>query len=597
MRTMAKKSSATAGIRPSTPTMNKLHPVLVDLGLHQSPPKTQKKTGQGDGKGEKRVTALAVLQKLLQSNVVSEQAVRDAHQAATNANSNDSNQQTAKSSDSKTTQDSIDPATKPTATLPSYRTRHIALQFYYDGSNYSGLAENVGIPTDQSVERQLMAALIKARLIESRETSGYSRCGRTDRGVSAVGQVVAFQLKSAFSQQASWDEAGTDLVETKDLVDNSRDTLTVWAPSRKKRFEQKTLSEYAFDRILNNLLPPDIRILGWSPVTADFSARFSCTTRTYRYFFVRRHLDLAKMNEALQLMVGSHDFRNFCKLDVEKVYNFERRIHAAKIVITPPTGSDNGDDDDGGCGAIAADKQVCYFQILGQAFLWHQIRCIASILFLVGQGLEPPSIVTQLLDVETHPGKPSYNLAPERPLVLHHCGYRQLEMFGYSVPNLWHLYCHFEQQREDLVLAAARIQNCMNRLNDLPMDLFDLTTFVVSKLKMRQKKKGGSDHGTGSTQDMGHPFEQDKSVLWGNAMPWMKERFSLIPDPHGAKDAVHVPLLQRAMGTTYEEKVASVQNSSGKRRVRYESNTKKKKTKEEDQAFYDHMSRQGSSGA
>ena len=42
-----------------------------------------------------------------------------------------------------------------------------------------------------------------------------------------------------------------------------------------------------------------------------------------------------------------------------------------------------------------------------------QVRCIAAVLIMVGQGLEPPSVVAQLLDVDRHPAKPQYNMAPE----------------------------------------------------------------------------------------------------------------------------------------------------------------------------------------
>ena len=31
--------------------------------------------------------------------------------------------------------------------------------------------------------------------------------------------------------------------------------------------------------------------------------------------------------------------------------------------------------------------------------LWHQVRCIASILFLVGLGREPPGVVAHMLDL------------------------------------------------------------------------------------------------------------------------------------------------------------------------------------------------------
>ena len=204
--------------------------------------------------------------------------------------------------------------------------------------------------------------------------------------------------------------------------------------------------QYPFAKILNNLLPPAIRVLGWCPVSTDFSARFSASDRTYRYFFRLGQMSPDRLRMGLNLLIGKHDFRNFCKMDVEKVYNFERLIRSAELV--------------------ELSNDICYFQIVGQAFLWHQIRCIASILFFVGRGLESPSVISDLLNVERHPGKPSYSLASEYPLVLHDCGYPNLQV-GYSVQNLWTVSCQLEKQYEEVALAAAVSSNlyisfCLN---------------------------------------------------------------------------------------------------------------------------------------
>jgi len=43
--------------------------------------------------------------------------------------------------------------------------------------------------TEKTIEAALFQALLKTRLIESRATSNYHRCGRTDKGVSALSQV------------------------------------------------------------------------------------------------------------------------------------------------------------------------------------------------------------------------------------------------------------------------------------------------------------------------------------------------------------------------------------------------------------------------
>ena len=38
--------------------------------------------------------------------------------------------------------------------------------------------------------------------------------------------------------------------------------------------------------------------------------------------------------------------------------------------------------------------------IKGTAFLWHQVRLMMQVLFMIGKGAEQPSIIDQLFDVE-----------------------------------------------------------------------------------------------------------------------------------------------------------------------------------------------------
>ena len=44
--------------------------------------------------------------------------------------------------------------------------------------------------------------------------------------------------------------------------------------------------------MLNKNLPDDIQVLGWADVPQDFSARFSCKSRTYKYFFPQANMNL-----------------------------------------------------------------------------------------------------------------------------------------------------------------------------------------------------------------------------------------------------------------------------------------------------------------
>jgi tRNA pseudouridine38/39 synthase len=65
--------------------------------------------------------------------------------------------------------------------------------------------------------------------------------------------------------------------------------------------------------------------------------------------------------------------------------------------------------------------QVYTFTIHGSAFLWHQVRHMVSIIFLIGQGFEKPSLMKELLDVNANPRRPTYEMASDAPLVLWDC--------------------------------------------------------------------------------------------------------------------------------------------------------------------------------
>ena len=72
-------------------------------------------------------------------------------------------------------------------------------------------------------------------------------------------------------------------------------------------------AEIRYARVLNRVLPPDIRFWGWAPVERDFDARFGALYRRYKYYFCSEGMDLVKMHAAAEKFVGWHDFRNFCK--------------------------------------------------------------------------------------------------------------------------------------------------------------------------------------------------------------------------------------------------------------------------------------------
>jgi len=535
-------------------------------------------------------------------------------------------------------------------------TRHIALLWHYDGSTYSGLAENIDCSIDNSVEKHLFAALLKTCLVSSadRKECHYSRCGRTDKGVSAFGQLCALRVRSAFPigahvrNQTSCDLDPSDstnelmLMQEFHLPKNSIDEVDCFVSPKEtqkiihnedsmtgtanvseatrteidaKSLIPKKLNELKYDLILNGVLPPSIRILGWCPVSDDFSARFSAVHRTYRYFFVRRNLNLHLMQLALNKMIGRHDFRNLCKINLEEVDNFERVILHGTIVKSQPWEDHAGSLYDNGSSLSNEDtymkngeenpsfrRQLCHVQITGQAFLWHQIRHIMAVLFMVGNGLETPSVIDELLDIHKNPGKPSYFMAPDLPLVLHSCGYNNLTI-GRSVRNLWNVSCDLETKWGDLALASERVRNGLDSLRtEAFVRTDDLVAFINNYIDEKGKKSKRSnkidDMKNITLEELGQ-LSNNLFICWGEALNLIQRFCGVQPSPQTSKPCLHIPLMERSRGSTYDEKVESILTPSThekRRRERFEENImRKKKNTEEDAHFFDQKIRQGGS--
>ncbi|OXV08448.1 hypothetical protein Egran_03789 [Elaphomyces granulatus] len=394
-------------------------------------------------------------------------------------------------------------AKRPRELDPSkYHTRFIALKFAYLGQRYNGFEHTNGNITPlPTIEEELWKALQKTRLIfpstpvsmdELRESGprrkrpcsinwegcNYSKCGRTDRGVSAFGQVIGIKVRSArpkttvdnnhSPKEGRLQDTATTLVNTCEgqILEDQHippilDASGLEDSSTVQGWDDVT-DELPYIHILNNVLPKDIRVLAWCPhPPPDFDARFSCRERQYRYFFTQPAfsptpgplgfirgplrtkyregwLDIDAMREGAKYFEGTHDFRNFCKVDTSKqINNFERIIYYADIELVDPKTHPLGYVTHPGFRALECDGEVPYsevssncgsavpqiytFSIHGSAFLWHQVRHMVAILLLVGQGFEPPSIIPELLNVSKNPRKPMYEMASDAPLVLWDC--------------------------------------------------------------------------------------------------------------------------------------------------------------------------------
>ncbi|KAK5126089.1 hypothetical protein LTR85_011444 [Meristemomyces frigidus] len=357
-----------------------------------------------------------------------------------------------------------------------YSFRFIALKFAYLGGKYNGFEHHTNNTTPlPTIEEELWKALRKTRLIfpQLRDGQGeddvcwdgveYSKCGRTDRGVSAFGQVVGIKVRSsqpkaeiAKDMNGASNGTANGALGAGSMADSAMEDISTPAEGdhAESLSDEPTADptwdpirdEHPYIQLLNRVLPSDIRVLAWcSHPPPDFSARFSCKERRYRYFFTNPayasapgssegRLDIVAMQQAAGKLEGLHDFRNFCKVDASKqIENFERRIFHARIHALRPRALEEGIDGDafskGGASGTSSvsEPDLYYFEVRGSAFLWHQVRHLVAILFLVGQGYEQPSIVDQLLDVKSCPSKPVYDMADDRPLVLWDCVFPDLD--------------------------------------------------------------------------------------------------------------------------------------------------------------------------
>ncbi|KAK3065440.1 hypothetical protein LTS18_009283 [Coniosporium uncinatum] len=284
-----------------------------------------------------------------------------------------------------------------------YSTRLIAIKFAYLGQRYNGYEHHLNNTTPlPTIEEELWRALMKTRLImptprRKQSSSGssmtgggredaekepweadlnwegceYSKCGRTDKGVSAFGQVIGIRVRSnrPLLKQTLEDERVEEAITSVPDPGNAKEIdtggLEVGLSSEDEQEAEKAFDhikdELPYIHLLNRVLPPDIRVLAWCPSPPEgFSARFSCKERRYKYFFTNpaflpapgaqgfSHpaatgkeavaskrdgwLDITAMQEAASYYVGLNDFRNFCKVDPSKqITNFERRIFHASI--------------------------------------------------------------------------------------------------------------------------------------------------------------------------------------------------------------------------------------------------------------------------
>lgn len=347
--------------------------------------------------------------------------------------------------------------------------RRIALKVSYFGWDYDGLQDNPGL-TD-TIEKILFLSLSHTKLLVSDiEDARYSKCGRTDKGVSAFSQVFCLSLRSRISvdgckpeaasndttQFQSVDEMSVDQPNASVGIQHDLVSSSVSENASPSSVETECDTEFDYCHILNRVLPKEIKVIGWAYVNdPDFSARHKCTGRTYKYYFPKGSLDIQAMNTAAKKLIGTHDFRNFCKINVGERLVYVRELRDFKIdpVILSELDSDyNG------------QYQMCVATIDGTGFLYHQVRYMMSVLILIGMSLEKATVIDDLLDVKKTPRRPQYGLCAEYPLVLYDCKFENLS-WNISEEAEIRLYNDFRRYWVNLAVKAALARSMVEKFS------------------------------------------------------------------------------------------------------------------------------------
>ncbi len=232
----------------------------------------------------------------------------------------------------------------------------------YDGTQFHGSQRQLEVRTVQGVVEDALRKL---------DWAGESvlMAGRTDSGVHALGQVLAFDL--------DWHHPAEDL-----------------------------------QKALNALLPKDVSARNVAECAAQFHPRYDALSRSYRYTIlldpVRNPLeecyawrvwpspDLRLLQAAAELFLGWHDFAAFGS-PMKDGASTVREVIAASWNQAP-------------------EDEHLIFTITANAFLYHMVRRLVHVQVKVGQGILQVEEVIKYLHNPSSP--PIQGLAPPQGLTL-----------------------------------------------------------------------------------------------------------------------------------------------------------------------------------
>jgi tRNA pseudouridine38-40 synthase len=230
--------------------------------------------------------------------------------------------------------------------------RNIKLTISYDGVNYSGWQNQ---PGKKTIEGELQRAVSEL----TGTLTKVNGASRTDAGVSALGQVANFTIDSP--------------IPTENFV-----------------------------KAINHRLPRDIVVAEAVEVDSDFDASGSAKSKLYRYtIFIGKNrnvlktrncwhrpgkLDIAAMDTAAQMLVGTFDFKSFAAT-ADKRESSVRTVTLCRVTQSA-----------GGC--LTAEEKWIYIDIEADRFLYNMVRNIVGTLIEVGRGRWKPEKIKEILEAK-----------------------------------------------------------------------------------------------------------------------------------------------------------------------------------------------------
>jgi len=279
-----------------------------------------------------------------------------------------------------------------------YSKKKVALLLVYSGKGYNGMQRNKGFRT---IESDLLEALVKAGVVrpDHIEDPGvkmaFQRAARTDKGVSAAGQVVSLKM----------------FVDVKRVVEK-----------------------------INENLCPQIRVLGLKRTTKGFNSKNCCSSRTYLYItptFAFAPVDetvrvdyrisenvLQRVQEILSKFKGSHNFHNFTSGKLAHDPSAMRYI--TDFTVGQPF--------------ERAGLEYVVLTVTGQSFMLHQIRKMVGLTSTICRGYASMSMIDRCWEVARMdvPKAPGLGLLLDK---LHYSRYnKKFGSDGVHEPMVWDEY-------------------------------------------------------------------------------------------------------------------------------------------------------------